>query len=100
MAKGYWIAHVDISDPEGYKAYVAANAEAFRKYGARFLVRGGKFECVEGASRARNVVLEFADYATALACYRSEEYAAALKLRHGKAESDIIIVEGYDGPQP
>ena len=26
MAKGYWIANVDITDPEGYKAYVAANA--------------------------------------------------------------------------
>ena len=46
------------------------------------------------------MVLEFADYATALACYRSAEYANALKLRQGKAESDIIIVEGYDGPQP
>lgn len=33
MSKGYWIAHVDISDPEGYKAYQAANAEPFAKYG-------------------------------------------------------------------
>jgi uncharacterized protein (DUF1330 family) len=36
MAKGYWIVRVDVSDPEGYKAYIAANAEAFRKYGAHF----------------------------------------------------------------
>ena len=27
MAKGYWIAHVDVDDLEGYKAYFAANAE-------------------------------------------------------------------------
>ena len=54
--------------------------EAFRKFGARFLVRGGKFETVEGASRARNVVLEFPDYATALACYRSPEYQPASSL--------------------
>jgi uncharacterized protein (DUF1330 family) len=100
MAKGYWIVRLDVSDPDGYQAYVAANAEAFRKFGARFLVRGGKFECVEGESRARNVVIEFADYATALACYRSDEYARALKLRQGKATADIIIIEGYDGPQP
>ena len=31
MSKGYWIARVDVSDPEAYKAYVVANAEAFRQ---------------------------------------------------------------------
>jgi uncharacterized protein (DUF1330 family) len=70
MAKGYWVAHVDVTDAEGYKAYAAANAEAFRKYGAKFLVRGGTFEAVAGNSRSRNVVLEFKDYATALARIR------------------------------
>jgi uncharacterized protein (DUF1330 family) len=100
MAKGYWIVRIDVSDPEAYKAYVAANAVAFAKFGARFLVRGGKFETVEGESRARNVVIEFKDYVTALACYRSPEYAAAMTLRARVATADIIIVEGYDGPQP
>jgi uncharacterized protein (DUF1330 family) len=100
MARGYWIVRIDVSDPEAYKAYVAANAAAFAKFGARFLVRGGKFETVEGESRARNVVIEFKDYATALACYRSPEYAAAMTLRERVATADIIIVEGYDGPQP
>jgi uncharacterized protein (DUF1330 family) len=100
MPKGYWIVRIDVTDPDGYRAYVAANAEAFRKFGARFLVRGGAFEAVEGESRARNVVIEFKDHATALACYRSSEYAKALKLRQGKAIADIIIIEGYDGPQP
>jgi uncharacterized protein (DUF1330 family) len=100
MSKGYWIVRVDVSDPEGYKAYIAANAEAFRKYGAHFVVRGGKYEAVEGNSRERNVVIEFKDYATALACYRSPEYAKAIKVRAGKATADIIVIEGYDGPQP
>jgi len=100
MAKGYWIGRVDVSSPDGYKAYVAANAEAFQKYGARFLVRGGAFECVEGESRARNVVIEFKDHATALACYRSPEYQRAMALRQGHSVADLIIVEGYDGPQP
>ena len=100
MAKGYWIVRVDVSDPEAYKAYVAADAEPFRKFGARFLVRGGKHETVEGASRARNVVIEFKDYATALACYRSPEYTAARALRLPVATADIIVIEGYDGPRP
>ena len=96
MAKGYWIVRVDVTDPEAYKAYVAANAEAFRKFGAHFLVRAGQYETVEGTSRSRNVVIEFRDYATALACYRPPEYAAAARLRL----PDIIVIEGYDGPQP
>jgi len=100
MPKGYWIARIDVIDPEGYQAYVAADAEPFRKYGARFLVRGGLFEAVEGESRARNIVIEFKDYATALACYRSPEYAKAAKLRKGSALADIIVIEGYDGAPP
>jgi uncharacterized protein (DUF1330 family) len=100
MAMGYWIVRVDVTDPEAYKAYVAANAAAFRKFGARFLVRAGKYESVEGISRARNVVIEFKDYATALGCYHSAEYAAAKALRAAAASADIIVIEGYDGPQP
>jgi uncharacterized protein (DUF1330 family) len=100
MTKGYWIVRVDITDPEAYKAYVAANAEAFAKFGAHFLVRSGKYETVEGTSRGRNVVIEFKDYATALSCYRSPEYATAKALRSGAATADIIVIEGYDGPQP
>ena len=100
MPKGYWIVRGEVTDPEGYKAYVAANAEAFGKYGARFLVRAGKYETVEGESKSRNVVIEFKDYATALACHRSPEYQRAMQLRDGKARIDIVVIEGYDGPQP
>jgi len=100
MAKGYWIARVDVSDPDAYKAYVEANANAFKKYGARFLVRGGEFSAKEGTSRTRNVVIEFDSYEQALACYESPEYAEALALRKPVSQGDLIIIEGYDGPQP
>jgi uncharacterized protein (DUF1330 family) len=99
MAKGYWIARVDVADPERYKAYVAANAEPLRKFGARFLVRGGQFENPEGSSRARNVVVEFPSYQAALECYRSAEYQEAVKLRLPVSTIDMVVVEGYDGPQ-
>ena len=100
MAKGYWIAHVDVSDPEGYKEYQAANAAAFRKYGARFMVRGGTSKLLEGQLRSRHVIIEFKDYATALACYNSPEYAFAKEKRRGRSEMDAVVVEGYDGVQP
>ena len=100
MPKGYWIARVDVTDPTGYQRYVAANAAAFHKYGARFMIRGGRFEAPEGMPRARNIVLEFPDYETALACYRSEEYQAAKALRDGCGVAELIVIEGYDGAQP
>jgi uncharacterized protein (DUF1330 family) len=46
------------------------------------------------------VVLEFKDYDTALACYNSPEYAQAMKHRLTASVGDVIIIEGYDGPQP
>jgi uncharacterized protein (DUF1330 family) len=100
MPKAYWIGRVDVHNEEGYKPYSAANPAIFRKYGGRFVVRGGKFECVEGESRSRNVVIEFPDYESAVACYRSPEYQANIKVRQPHAIADLVIVEGYDGPQP
>lgn len=100
MAKGYWVAFADVHDPQGYEAYRRANAAAFAKYGARFLVRGGRFEAPEGTPRSRVVVIEFPSYEAALACYRSEEYQAAMAHRAGKSTMDLAIVEGWDGPQP
>lgn len=100
MPKGYWIARVDVADPEAYKAYVAANAEPFRKFGAHFLVRAGRSDNPEGSSRSRNVVIEFPSYQAALDCWTSPEYQAALKLRLAVSTIDLVIIEGYDGPQP
>ena len=100
MSKGYWIARVDIADAERYKAYVEANAKPFRQHGARFLVRAGKYENPEGGSRSRNIVLEFPTYQAALDCYNSPEYQEVIKLRTPVSTIDLVIVEGYDGPQP
>lgn len=97
MTKGYWVAHVDVHDPEAYKAYVAANAAPFAKYGARFLVRGGAAEVVEGAMRSRTVVIEFPTPEAARACYHSPEYQAAKALRAPAAAGDLVIIEGHDG---
>lgn len=99
MAKGYWIARVDVTNEDGYKNYAAANPAIFKKFGARFVVRAGKFEAMEGSSRSRNIVVEFPDYATALAAYRSAEYQENIKRRRGNADVDLVIIEGYDGPQ-
>jgi uncharacterized protein (DUF1330 family) len=93
-AKGYWIVHITVTDPDNYPRYIAADAAAFAKFDARLLVRGGRYEAVEGPARQRHVVIEFESYEKALACYRSAEYQAAAKLRQAYAESEVLIVEG------
>ena len=100
MAKGYWIARIDVADPEQYKKYVAANAAPISAHGGKFLVRGGACEEVEGNHRSRNVVIEFPSYEAAKACYFSDAYQEAIKLRLAVSEGDALIIEGYDGPQP
>jgi len=100
MAKGYWLPQIDVSNPEGYKAYMAATPPAHEKYHGVALVRGGRMEVVEGRARGRCVLREFPDYAAALACYRSEHYQRARLLRLPHAQCDFVIVEGYDGAQP
>jgi uncharacterized protein (DUF1330 family) len=97
MAKGYWVAHVDVRDPDAYESYKKANAEPFAAYGARFVVRGGAQEVREGTAKMRTVVIEFPSYADAIACYESPGYQAAKALRDPVSEGDLVIVEGFEG---
>ena len=94
MPRAYWIVRVEVSDRELYPEYLAAAKPAFEKYGARFIVRGGNFEAMEGSHRERNVVVEFSDLETACACYRSPEYQRAKAIRNAAADADFVIVEG------
>ena len=94
MAKGYWIARVDVRDAEGYKDYVATAKPAFERFGAKFLARGGAYEALEGTARGRNVVIEFESLDTARACYNSPEYQAAKAIRQKFADAEMVIVEG------
>lgn len=100
MVKGYWIVRVEVSDPEQYAKYAAANSPAYVAHGGRVLVRAGEFESLEGEARPRNVVIEFPSYKDAFDCYHSDLYQSARELRIGAAEVDLMVIAGYDGPQP
>lgn len=94
MCKAYWVVRVSVRDAERYPDYLQAATPAFEKFGARFIVRGGPCEAMEGVARERNVVVEFKDRATALACYHSPEYQRARAVRQKYADADFIIVDG------
>ena len=97
MPKGYWVAHVDVTDPEAYGAYVRGNNEILPKFGGRFLVRAGENRVMEGTLRSRHVVIEFPSYQAELDAYNSPEYQENMKLRLPAGTGDLAIVEGYDG---
>lgn len=94
MAKGFWVVRVSVKDGDAYPGYLEAARPAFEKYGARFHVRGGRCVALEGTARERNVVVEFDNFDTAMACYKSPEYTAAKAIRQASAEADFLIVEG------
>ena len=94
MSKGYWVVRVSVANTENYPRYLEAARPAFEKYGARFIVRGGRYVAKEGASRDRNVVVEFADYDTAIACYHSPEYQAAKTIRVAMRKPTFSLWKG------
>ena len=82
MPKGYWIAHVTVTNPEQYQLYASGTREAFQKYGANILARGGAFHQLEGQGHPRNVVIEF------------PSLQAAKAKREGAGIANIVLVEG------
>ena len=97
----YWVARSKITDPVAYKKYTDRIPAIMQKYGGKVLARGGKYQIMEGPENFhRFVVIEFPSYEAALACWHSPDYQEVLKLRRDASEADLLVIEGYDGPQP
>ncbi len=96
MPKAYWVAHVDVTNPDQYAVYRDLAPIAFEKYGARYLARGGAFEVMEGDRRERHVVIEFPSLQAAKDCYHSPEYQKAKAEREGAGIANITLVEGVE----
>ena len=97
MAKGYWIALVNVKNKEQYKNYVDLAGPAINLHGGQFLVRGGNVENIEGKNYERIVVSVFDSKEKAKECYNSKEYQKALSfLNDDNSERVIHIVDGLD----
>tara|TARA_B100001093_G_scaffold342434_1_gene327274 strand:+ start:1559 stop:1846 length:288 start_codon:yes stop_codon:yes gene_type:complete len=94
--KGYWNMRVNIQDETSYKKYAEKAKIAIKKFGGKYLVRGGKFQIIEGKHEfMRNVIVEFESFEIAKKCFDSKEYQEARSYRVGKADFNGIIIEGY-----
>ncbi len=90
----YAIVQVDVKDADAYAKYAALAGPAVAKYGGEFLARGGHVEVKEGSTRARCVIIRFADMETAQTFYHSPEYQEALSFGLPASERDYKFVEG------
>lgn len=93
MATALWIANVHVTDAEAYGKYAAGATAAIAGHGGVFLARGGRYVQLEGNDRSRNVVARFPSVETAVACYNSAEYQAALSHAKGASIRDLVVVE-------
>lgn len=93
MPKAYIVASINVTDPDGYEAYLNAAVKVTKESGGRLLVSGGRTEPIEGMFHSRIVVIEFESIQGARAAA-----AGYIALRHTRGTSapdyDSVIVEG------
>ena len=98
MPAAYLIVESQITDPEAFKAYLAAAPDAVKAFGGEYLVRGGRSEVLEGDwNPPRMTVLRYPNFEQAKAMYDSPGYVHARGLRQGATACfNMVLVEGVD----
>ena len=92
----YWIARARITDPVEYKKYTDQVPGILKLYGGKVLVRGGRYQIMEGPEDfQRFIVIEFPTLEAGVTCFESPEYRAAAAFRRaGAGMVENVIVEG------
>jgi uncharacterized protein (DUF1330 family) len=84
-----------ILDPILMEKYRALAQTTIKKYGGRYVVRGGAIEKVEGEPAPLAIVIvEFPTMERAREWYRSPEYAEALAFSPKALSRRLLFVEG------
>lgn len=94
-AKAYAIAKIQVTDPVGYRNYLAAVTPIVAHYGGRYIARAGQVVPIEGSAPAgRFVIIEFPSLAVARQFESSREYRSMAPLRQRAARTRLFLVEG------
>ena len=85
----------EVVDPVAMEHYRMLAEVTIRQYDGRYLVRGGKWESLEGDwAFDRTIVVEFPSWERAKAWYRSPEYSTALELSRVALKRKMLVVDG------
>jgi len=94
--KGYWIAlYKQINNVDSLKNYGAKVTPVIKSFGGKPLVRGGKYQRIEGEDFSRIVIWEFPNFQKAIECHESKEYQDGWNLAKDTTERNLQIVEGF-----
>ena len=94
--KGYWIAlYKQINNLDNLKNYAAKVTPVIKSFGGKPLVRGGKYQRIEGEDFSRTVIWEFPNFQKAIECHESKEYQDGWNLAKDTTERNLQIVEGF-----
>lgn len=93
----YLIADVEVTDAAAFEEYKREVPATERRYGGRYLGRGGLTKVLEGDWEPhRLVIIEFPDMASLTGWYESPEYSRLKAIRAKCAKTRIIALEGVD----
>ena len=88
------IIDIKVLNKEMYGEYVKKVPQIVKKFGGRYLVRGGKITTISGTWHPERVILlEFDNAAQVHNWLTSREYAEVAALRENSAISNAIIIE-------
>ena len=94
--KGYWIAlYKQINNIDNLKNYGIKVTPIIKSFGGKPLVRGGKYQRIEGENFSRTVIWEFPNFQKAIECHESKEYQDGWSLAKNTTERNLQIVEGF-----
>ena len=94
--KGYWIAlYKQINNVDNLKNYGTKVTPIIKSFGGKPLVRGGKYQRIEGEDFSRTVIWEFPNFQKAIECHESKEYQDGWSLAKDTTERNLQIVEGF-----
>jgi len=97
MKKGYWVSlYYKVDNADNLKKYAEIVTPIIKSYGGKPLVRGGKYQKLEGEDFPRTVIWEFPSYAKAMECHDSNEYQEGWKLAKNTTERNLQIIEGFE----
>ena len=99
MAKGYAIFTEDITDAEAMGVYAQAAIPTVIAAGGVPIVVGSAEDILEGEWHGnQTVIIEFESVEAARKWYHSPDYQAIIGQRHAAANSNAIIVSGFEMP--